>query len=55
MLSIIVYFCYILGNVDHSVCVTITIFGNGGGGKDYALCLYVDPYIYVSVQDFSFG
>lgn len=53
LLVITLYFCYLSGNVDHSVCPATTIVRTSGRGKDYALRLHVDTDLYVSVPAFD--
>lgn len=49
LLVMIVHICYLSGDVDHSVCLAITIVRTRGGGEDYALRVHVDPDLHVSI------
>ena len=54
LIVVTVHFCYLSGDVDHSVCLTITIVRSRGGGKDYALRVHVDSNLYVSILGSGF-
>lgn len=53
LLVITLHFCYLSGNVDHSVCPATTIVRTSGRGRDNALRLHVDSDLYVSVLAFD--
>lgn len=54
LLVMIVHICYLSGDVDHSVCLAITIVRTRGGGEDYALRVHVDPDLHVSILGSGF-
>ena len=51
---LLLMFVHISGDVDHSVCLAITIVRTPGWGRDYALHIYVDSNLYVSISGSGF-
>jgi len=54
LLVVIAHFCFFSGDVDHSVCLAISIGRPRGGGKDFALHVHVDPDLHVSILGSGF-